>query len=553
MGFLQNTWVRYYDRSYQQIKDRVITALQFRVPEITDHTSSNIFIKMVDIWAAIAEQLGYYIDNAAREAHLDSCRLYSSGISHARSADYRVKGRLAANGSVTFTLSGVSANPYIIPYGTLVKSIDTGIIYTTVNTLTIPAGELSGTVDVLQHEAVNGAIIGLSTGAVDQEIVVNEKMVDNTLILRVAGVLWTPVDTFAFSKPTDLHYLQTVSKTGFGVVIFGDGINGKIPEAGASLTGDYKITEGDLGSTDVGTVNTIVSELVLPDGLTLTVNNTNRIVGGANVETLDKIKSSVPKFKRTLDRAVTEQDYIDVAELAAGVNKAGLLFSCGKTIDIFIVPEGGGLASNVLINATQEYFRKKKMITTNPVIKPAGELRTKLKIFINANPQFRNEDVANTVKAALLDFISFKFQDIKGELHLSDIYYLVEKEDGVKNSRIVTMTPIPYARPLDENVLQLAWTPTVKVGSVATIVWKIIFVTVNRFQVLKNNGYLGEFEVGSQVTQPELNFTINQNYTSGLSWEFYSYPFFGTILLQEPSIPVSYDEDIELVVTGGLI
>lgn len=38
--------------------------MQTKVPEITDHTESNLFVKIISIWAALVELLHYYIDNA---------------------------------------------------------------------------------------------------------------------------------------------------------------------------------------------------------------------------------------------------------------------------------------------------------------------------------------------------------------------------------------------------------------------------------------------------------------------------------------------------------
>jgi len=59
MGFLTQSWVKYIDRSYQQIKQNTITNMQAKVPEITDHTEGNIFVKMISIWSGISEMLGY--------------------------------------------------------------------------------------------------------------------------------------------------------------------------------------------------------------------------------------------------------------------------------------------------------------------------------------------------------------------------------------------------------------------------------------------------------------------------------------------------------------
>lgn len=84
---MQNNWISYFDRTYQQIKLAILTRVATLVPEMTDLNESNIFIKMSSIWAGLIEMLGYYVDNAARECHLQACRLYQSGIRIAYAED----------------------------------------------------------------------------------------------------------------------------------------------------------------------------------------------------------------------------------------------------------------------------------------------------------------------------------------------------------------------------------------------------------------------------------------------------------------------------------
>lgn len=552
MGFLQNDWIRYFDRTYQQIKDHVLTDLQYRVPEMTDHTESNTFVKAMSIWSAISEMLGYYIDNAAREAILDSCRLYSSGISHARRSDYRVKGKLAGVCTVQFTLNAVQTSVVNIPAGTLVKVNRTGVTCSTLNNVSIPIGQLSVTVEAQQFTPITGLNLAATSGAANNEIIVGTDVQDRSVTVSINNETWASVLTLGFSLPTDKHFIETVDKDYNQVIIFGDGVNGAIPAGGQIPIVGYNSTLGVLGTADVGDIDTIVSVLVIPAGASITVTNTTILVGGSDVETLDQIKSRVPKSNRTLDRAVTTQDYIDVAELAPGVEKAGLVFDCGKTINIYIVGIGGGLASPALIASTDLWFKSRKMATTFVNVLPAGEIRLKLAIRINALPQFRNADVYNTVMANLVAFGNYTNQAIRGEVNIGDIYQTVENSLGVKNSVLDVMTPIPYARPLDDNTEQLDWTRVIKPGSLTTKEWRIIFIDPSNYEVLLNNGYLGQYAVGQTVDHEEITFTINSDYTSGASWEFFTYPYYGTVILQEPSIPVIYAEDVELTVIGGL-
>ena len=49
MGFLTNIWTRYTDRTADATKDNVLTNMQAEVPEITDHSLMNLFVKIEKI------------------------------------------------------------------------------------------------------------------------------------------------------------------------------------------------------------------------------------------------------------------------------------------------------------------------------------------------------------------------------------------------------------------------------------------------------------------------------------------------------------------------
>jgi len=50
---LSNTWVTYLNRSYKSIKSSILTRMKSVVPEITDHSESNIFVIMVSMFAVL--------------------------------------------------------------------------------------------------------------------------------------------------------------------------------------------------------------------------------------------------------------------------------------------------------------------------------------------------------------------------------------------------------------------------------------------------------------------------------------------------------------------
>ncbi len=550
---LTNPWIKYVDRSYQQIKESVLLKMGTLVPEITDHTESNPYVKMLDIWSGISEMLGYYIDNGSREAHLLNARLYTSGIHIADAYDYRVHAYLPATGNVTFTLNTISVVDIIIPIDTLVETID-GIEYRTTTNIIILAGDLSGEVAVIQRELVANSVIGTSSGASAQGFTINDTVVDGSCVVTINSVVWQSKTTLGYSTNQDTHYVQSINKNKLPVLKFGDGNLGLIPPNGQTIEVSYYKTLGTGGNSGLGTLIVLPSPPTLPNGVTLSVsNNIEQMVNGRGFETLAELKYNIPKSNRTLDRAVTDQDHIDIAELAPGVAKAGHSYECATYIEIYIVPDGGGLANSTLLSTVQVWMDERKIFGRQISIKSAGEIHIQLEIDINTKPQYLNSQAVVNTKANLAYFLSFESQVIGGTVFIGDLYEVIENTLEVQNSTIIKMKPVPYARPLDATNQLLNWVVEILPSSVGNIKWKIKFISTDTFELHKNDGLYNVYSTNVLVNAGEVSFTILSDYTLTDEWEFYSYPYFGnSIQLQESSIPVSEITDIIINATGGL-
>lgn len=548
---LQNKWIRYIDRTYLQIKQRVLTDMQVLVPEITDHTESNPYVNMLSIWAGIAEMLGYYIDSAARGAHLSTARLYWSGVKIANAYDYRIHSYLPSTAQVTFRLNGITPSDILIPLGTEVQN-DDGVLYYTIADAIIEAGTSEIVTTVKQFTTAQEIEIGISNGNPLQSFIIDDDVVDGSVILKVDGVGWQSKPTLGYSLPTDEHFVQTVNINKQPIVRFGDGVNGAIPASGSVITVEYQRTEGARGNTGAYTITTLNSTIALPTGLELEVFNVERNSGGSDVESLEQLKRRIPKSIRTLMRAVTKQDFIDVAELKAGVAKAGVDFECGKPVNVYIVPDGGGIASQSLLDDTQQWLDERRLITVGVNVQRAGEIRILLQISLRVLPQYTRTLVVNNVRQNLVDFLSYRYQEIGGEVQLSDIYEIIENTDGVKNSTVEVMRPRPYARPINNDVA-LNWTCTIQNGSVDTLRWQIKMISETTFELFKGSSLIGTFSVGTYLSFPEIALQVDAGlYEVGYIWEFFTYPFYGTINITEPSLPVSLEEDIVITASGGL-
>ncbi len=558
MGFIKNIWARYWTRDYQQIKDSVLTRLGANVPEITDDTENNVYVAEVDIFAGVHEMVGYYVDNAGRESFIDSCRIYRSAISHSRLLDYKVIGNIPYSTNVQFTLNhtNTTGSDITIPVGTILSN--GSIRYVTQAVATIHDGDsVSNQVGSSQYALVTGVSLGVSTALANMLVVFSDKIAHDSIIFYVDAIAWTSVETMAYSTPAAEVFVQTVDKDGAINIYTGNGtMYGAIPGVGLPMTADYKVTLGAAGFVDQDTLTTIVSALTLPVGYTATVTNPQRASGGSDVETLAQLKDHIPMSVRTLNRAVTFDDYSTVAEMCPGVQLAGTYFNCGKKVAIYIVPDGGGIASSVLITTCQAYMDKRKMITTNVIVKPAGEIHMLLAVAVTAANNYLNAVVQTNVENALLAWNSVDNQKIDGTVYISDLYEKIEAAAGVVHSVITLFKAVPYARPSDTTTSVLNWTRSINNTSVTTYHWHILFTDSTHYQLIRNGSLLSSGNaVGSTITAFEMTLKVTAgSYTAGDDFEFVSYPYTPTnyIQLDEPSLPVSLIGDLTITVTGGL-
>jgi len=540
---INNPWVGYLDRSYTQIKNSVLTRLGTNNPELTDHTSQNPLIVIVDMFAGIAEMLNQYIDNMCREAFIDTARRFTSMVKLVKILDYRIKAASPASADLVITLSAPLPTNWVFPANTQFVST-TGYVFLTQQNTPLPAGTTQFQLSVVQHQYVIGISLGNTDGTAFQMLAIPNGYEDGTLIMMVGGEPWTRVNTLGFSYPTSKHYIVDIDGSGIAYVMFGDNVHGAIPTAGQDVIVNFAITAGSAGNAGAGAVTTLPAPPSIPGGITIaSIENTYGATGGSDYEDIERIRTNAPLSIRTLDRMVTYQDYIDVTLQAPGVGKAAVDFNCGKTVDIYIVPIGGGLAQNWLLTSTLNYDNQRRMLTTFLNVLAAGE--TELKISIKGVSRFRQDpfqtrlDVIN----ALVEWGKFENQDINKDVHLSDIYALVDNLIKVDYHNILELTTIPYARPMNNNI-QLVWDREVLPASVTKVHWRFRYYDdgINDWiMVFKNGYYLGMFPLESYWTDPQQTLTVNVHnaglYSQGMEWEFDTHPYNSNIEITDFTMP----------------
>lgn len=554
---LENQWVNYVTRSYTDIKNSVLSRITNVAPEITDHSESNVLVVIISIFAGIAEMLGYYIDNMARETFIATARRFSSGVKLAVMFNYRVRSSIMSFVDLQLTFNGTASSDYTLTKGKVFQT-DNGVQFVLDVDVEILNGDTEALLPCRQGEARYSIDLGTTTNAPDQVYLLPDDYADSTCNLTIDGIIWERVETLAFSTNIDKHFIVQVSIDKTPFVQFGDGINGEIPPAGYTVLADFFITKGALGNVDPDTITTIVSTLAIPGVIEtgMEVTNPSASTGGTDVESIASLKKRIPYSIRTLDRAVTRQDFVDIALLAEGVSKAAVLFDCGKTVDIYISPETGGIAPQSLLLNTYDFIYPRRMVTTFINVVPAGE--SYLILDLDVTLKFRVDPILGeqAIRNALLDSYGFDNSDINRPIRISDIYALVDNLEEVDFLTMNRLTTRPYARPTEQATPALNWVVEVNETNNTNDEWVLDYFGGGvDFKLYKNNSFVADIPLNTQYTTPNGEITLEIDtqvpaYTAGDRWEFVTYPVDPEqdINFDDYTVPVLLNADLALTI-----
>lgn len=152
-----------------------------------------------------------------------------------------------------------------------------------------------------------------------------ERVVAETLTVRFGdanATPWTRVDTIALAQATDEAYEVRYDSQGRAVIRFGDGVTGKIPPDGALAIIDGRSSNGTKGNVGQRGIRASVSGTAddggTPVQFTIAMTNIVSADGGMDAESLEELRRNIPRWVRTVDKAITKEDYDTQAGLFDG-------------------------------------------------------------------------------------------------------------------------------------------------------------------------------------------------------------------------------------------
>jgi hypothetical protein len=133
------------------------------------------------------------------------------------------------------------------------------------------------------------------------------------LVAQGRSETWEARDDFYGTGPDDAVFLLDVDT---GTITFGDGEHGRIPVAGAEIIArSYRYRGGQVGNAGPETITALKSVLSDVDKVT----NVRAAAGGADAEALSEVILRAPHDLRMRERAVTGDDFAELAMQTPGV------------------------------------------------------------------------------------------------------------------------------------------------------------------------------------------------------------------------------------------
>jgi hypothetical protein len=129
---------------------------------------------------------------------------------------------------------------------------------------------------------------------------------------------WSQRHNLISSGGEDMDFVVEVDDSGAAFIRFGDGRYGAAPEPGSMFYASYRVGNAIAGNVGAGTIAHIQSD----DSRIIGAWNPLPAFGGTEPESVELVRMKAPMAFRSQERAVTPEDYAEIARRFPGVQNA---------------------------------------------------------------------------------------------------------------------------------------------------------------------------------------------------------------------------------------
>ena len=470
--------IDYTSRDYESLRLDLIDAVKTKIPEWDANDPSDFALALVESFAHMGDIMSYYMDRVANESLIATATQKSTLLNFAEIAGYKPSGPVPARVALTFTNNtGVPLN---LPVGTqVVASLDYGpfteAYFETIKSVSQLANGDSITVNAVEGKTGNSNVpsgidenfkvrpisLGTSNGYAYQEFSTPVAgIVDNSISVYVGQgsgfVQWKYVSNIVESGPFDKVFTTKMNTNGTVSIVFGDGINGKVPTQSEPISAIYRSSVGTAGNVAAGKINSVsfIPGVGLdPSGIV--VSNVSAAVGGSDGEPLHLLRKNIQKALSARNRAVTLKDYEKLAVIVSGVGRAQAVADVYTSVTLYIQPYNDGSTTpglvsgvptdswNSLAASVTTFFDGRMPVNASVTVSPPTYVDIDLTMDVTIKDSFRQRDVRIAIAQILLDstngLFSYNNYGFGDTVSMSEIIATVMSVPGVSRVELTTL------------------------------------------------------------------------------------------------------------------
>lgn len=330
---------------------------------------------------------------------------------------------------------------------------------------------LANIVEATQGETVRDEVLGSGNGTAFQTFKLKKNpltylpaedaegisAVESTLLVTVNGVRWKERPTLFDSPPDGQDFTATQDDDEKTIVSFGDGVFGARPSTGKdNIRARYRKGLGTSGNVETGGIQQLIDN---SPGVQK-VTNPLSAFGGADRESVDKVRTNASASLRTFGRAVSAADYAALAVSYPGVAKASAAWVTrdATTLKALAHPYIQLVVASADQKplAEQPTFALKLRSFLDQRRDPNVSLRVTdfISVFIQFNATVEIDDafpqqatIAKVLAALnpavnpdnMIGFFAFERLSFGESIHLSALYAKLQSVPGVKDALVTTL------------------------------------------------------------------------------------------------------------------
>lgn len=440
-------------RDYDNIRRDLLNRASFVTPEWTDRDPSDFGVLLVDLWSYMGDIIHYYIDRAAGEAFITTATQRESMLALANLFDYTPYSRRPSTATVYVSNTG-SASTTIDAGTVFVGYSETGnVSFYNKEAINIGVGQTDVPIQVTEGSLIVEEVLTNAASGKPGQVYSLSKLnvVSNNVQIfvyedGVTPVPWNQVVDVAVATTGSSTYSVRVNADNETQVMFGTSLSGRTPTTNAKITATYSTTSGDLGNISANQITSFRN--IQKQGIAIT--RSSAATGGSSGESVESIKSSLKATIKSQDRAVTLNDFIDLALRTTGVFLATASYEPsvggGGSVTIYGMPyvsdyPSYGYSSISLPSdvRTQLVNYIQPMAMLGVTVSAASSIQL-VSIGISAEVYVEESYVAASVKRAVIDAIDllFNLESLKfgKTLQIGDVYKTIHSVEGVQYSTI---------------------------------------------------------------------------------------------------------------------